>query len=257
MKKTALALTTLLLLPALATAQPVPAWDATLRSFDSVYWDAYNRCDIPALTRMNIDDFEFYHDTGGPLLGNARFAQAMQANICGTPGRTIRRVEVAGSVHVFPMRANEQLYGAVIEGEHQFYRRSAGQPEQLEGRARFTHLVLLQAGVWKMARVLSYDHGPAPTGGAVTEMTLTTAQLDRHGGTYSGAGHPPFIVQRAGDHLTLATEGKTFALVASGPDTFFLRGRDITATFEHAQGASSTVTIREAGAVVGVGTRAE
>lgn len=257
MKKIAPALTALLLLPAFAIAQPAPDWAATLRPFDNAYWDAYNRCDIATLTRMNTDNLEFYHDTGGPMLGNARFAQAMQANICGTPGVTIRRVEVAGSVHVFPMRANEQLYGAVIEGEHQFYRRSAGQPEQLEGRARFTHLVLLQDGVWKMARVLSYDHGAAATGSAVAEMALTTAQLDRHGGTYSGAGHPPFIVQRAGDHLTLATEGKTFALVPSGPDTFFLRGRDITATFMHAQGASSTVTIREAGTVVGIGARTE
>ena len=53
------------------------------------------------------------------------------------------------------------VYGAILSGEHVFYVRQKGKPEVLDGRAKFTHLWLLKDGVWKMSRVLSYDHGPA------------------------------------------------------------------------------------------------
>jgi hypothetical protein len=59
------------------------------------------------------------------------------------------------------MHANGKLYGAVISGEHLFYNTTKGGPEALAGRARFTHMLLLKDGAWKMSRVLSYDHGPA------------------------------------------------------------------------------------------------
>jgi hypothetical protein len=54
-----------------------------------------------------------------------------------------------------------KVYGAVMTGEHLFYLREPGKAEFPDGRARFAHLWLLKDGAWRMARVLSYDHGPA------------------------------------------------------------------------------------------------
>lgn len=229
-----------------------------MRAADMVYWDAYNRCDIEKLAGMNTESLEFYHDAGGPMIGNGQFVAAMKKNICGNAKVHLRRAQVAGTMQVFPMREGNALSGAVIQGEHQFYHRVDGTEAKLTGRARFTHLLLLQGGTWKVARVLSVDHQPARESGARKEIALTAAQLERHSGEYTGAGHPAPVVQRVDDHLTVTTEGKTFALAASGPDTFFLRGRDITATFAHLGGdAGSTVTIRETGKIVAEGKRSK
>lgn len=255
MNKKSLAIAILSVIPALSGAQPAQNWEAEVRAFDAAYWDAYNRCDIEKLARMNTASLEFYHDEGGPMIGNEQFVAAMKKNICGNSKVKIRRAEVAATVQVFPMRDKNALYGAVIQGEHQFYNIVDGQSEQLTGRARFTHLLLLEGGAWKVSRVLSFDHGAAAQGRERNEIALTAAQLDRHIGEYTGAGHPVFVVQRIDNHITLTTEGKTFALAASGPDTFFLRSRDITATFAHHDGVKSTVTIREMGKVVAEGTR--
>ncbi len=61
---------------------------------------------------------------------------------------------------MFPLRCGDALYGAIMTGEHRFHVRAPGRPEALDGVAKFTHLWLLQDGGWKLARVLSFDHGP-------------------------------------------------------------------------------------------------
>ena len=59
------------------------------------------------------------------------------------------------------LRNGDTVYGAIVAGEHLFYVRPPDKPEFLDGRARFVSLWLLKDGAWKMARLLSYDHGPA------------------------------------------------------------------------------------------------
>jgi len=57
------------------------------------------------------------------------------------------------------------LYAAIQIGIHQFYETTAtkGQPllkknEKLVGKAKFTHLWILENNEWKLKRALSYDH---------------------------------------------------------------------------------------------------
>jgi ketosteroid isomerase-like protein len=148
----------------IACAHAAPqSWEAEVRQFDTDFWDAYNKCDIQKLAELNVDDLEFYHDKGGPMFGKAKFTAAMERNICGNPAERVRRAAIADSVRVYPMHENGKLYGAVISGEHQFYTYAKGGPETLAGRARFTHMLLLKDGAWKVSRVLSYDHGAAVT----------------------------------------------------------------------------------------------
>ena len=130
---------------------------------DSLFWTAYNTCDTTKYQEFIASDVEFYHDKGGITLGLEKLLEVTKKNLCGPTDFRLRREAVAGTVKIFPMEADGVIYGAIISGEHVFYIRQAGQ-EKLDGLARFTHLWLLKDSSWKMTRILSYDHGPAPKG---------------------------------------------------------------------------------------------
>jgi hypothetical protein len=86
----------------------------------------------------------------------------IKKNLCGSGNFRLRRAAVKGTVNVFVMRANNNVYGAIISGEHVFYVNEKGKEEFLDGRARFAQLWMLKDGQWKMSRILSYDHHEAP-----------------------------------------------------------------------------------------------
>lgn len=128
---------------------------------DSLFWVAYNTCDTVAFQKYFTHDVEFYHDKGGITLGLEKLLDITKKNLCGANDFRLRREAVPGTVRVYPMQTSNTNYGAIISGEHVFYIRQAGK-ETLDGLAKFTHLWLLKDGVWKMTRILSYDHKPAP-----------------------------------------------------------------------------------------------
>ena len=136
-------------------------WETSVRAFDSEYWKAFNACEVQKQTMMNAEDLEFYHDNGGVMRGRTSFAETTAKNICSRSDWRLRRAEVPGTVKFYPMRSNGKIYGAVIAGEHYFYHTNKGHPETLEGKARFTHTLLLKDNEWQVARVLSFDHGSA------------------------------------------------------------------------------------------------
>jgi hypothetical protein len=226
-------------------------WEADVRQFDTAYWNAYNQCDIKKLAQLNTADMEFYHDMGGVMLGQAKFASAMQNNICGNPANRVRREAVAESVRVFPMRDKGQLYGAVIAGEHQFYNRARGGPEVLGGRARFTHMLLLKDGAWKVSRVLSYDHAAPRVVNTSAEVQLAAALLERLAGTYKAKDNMILKVKRAGNHLMVDAGGATFELLPLSDTTFFMKTRDIKVAFSvDTAGKRRGLVVRERGAIV-------
>jgi hypothetical protein len=134
---------------------------STILRKDSLFWMAYNSCDTVKFREFFINDVEFYHDKGGITLGLENLLAITKKNLCGPNDFRLRREAVPGTVKVYPMQSSGVIYGAIISGEHVFYIKQAGK-ETLDGLAKFTHLWLLKNGVWKMTRVLSYDHGPAP-----------------------------------------------------------------------------------------------
>lgn len=133
---------------------------ATILQLDSSFWKTYNSCDTVTMPGYFTEDLEFYHDKGGPSFGRSAMIGTFAKNLCNGSFR-VRREAVAGTLKVFPMRRNNELYGAILTGDHYFYVTEKGQPEKRTGFARFTHLWLKQDGVWKMSRILSYDHGAA------------------------------------------------------------------------------------------------
>lgn len=235
-----------------AVAHAAPQdWEAEVRQFDTVYWTAYNQCDIKKLTELNTEDMEFYHDMGGVMRGQAQFAKAMRNNICANPANHVRREAVAESIHVFPMRDKGQLYGAVISGEHLFYNQSKGGPEVLGGRARFTHMLILKDGAWKVSRVLSYDHAAPQLASTGTEVQLAAPVLARLAGTYKAKENMLLQVKSAGNHLMVDAGGATFELLPLSDTTFFMTSRDIKVAFSvDASGQGKGLVVRERGAIV-------
>jgi hypothetical protein len=130
---------------------------ATVLRLDSIFWQAYNHCDVEKMETFFTEDLEFYHDKGGLTVSADSLFKSMRKGLCGNPNWYLRREAIPGTVQVFPMNN----YGAILSGEHLFYVNEKGKPERLDGIAKFTHVWRYKDNQWKMHRVLSYDHGSA------------------------------------------------------------------------------------------------
>jgi Domain of unknown function (DUF4440) len=130
------------------SAAPPDELFRTIASLDSALFDSYNGCDLEKFKTFFTDDVEFYHDQGGLTVGAQALAEQVEKNICGKA----RRELVAGMLQVYPMRG----YGAVEIGVHRFYQPKKGR--EPTGEAKFIHLWQQKGGVWKITRVISYDH---------------------------------------------------------------------------------------------------
>lgn len=125
--------------------------------YDSLFWEAYNVCDVDKMATFFTDDTEFYHDKGGLTVTKEKFIASVRSGLCGNPNWRLRREAVPGSVNVFPLKD----VGGLISGEHVFYINEKGKKEFLDGYGKFLQVWRFENGMWKMARILSYDHGPA------------------------------------------------------------------------------------------------
>jgi hypothetical protein len=131
----------------------------TLKSKDSLLFDiGFNTCDIVQFEALVTEDLEFYHDQGGILKSKEKFLEITRNGICKSDEFVSRRELVTGSIEVFPLYNNGELYGAIQQGMHQFYEKPKGKPENKGSIARFTHLWLFLEGDWYLSRILSFDH---------------------------------------------------------------------------------------------------
>ncbi|HBR54818.1 MAG TPA: nuclear transport factor 2 family protein [Flavobacteriaceae bacterium] len=132
-----------------------------MQQMDSIVFDAgFNHCDMKALEAALSEDLEFYHDVAGTQ-NKAEFLKAMATNICGNPSAKITRELIPNSLQVFPLANNNNLYGAYVTGEHEFYRQEKGKEVEKTGYAKFASYYELQNETWKLKRVFSYDHRAA------------------------------------------------------------------------------------------------
>jgi hypothetical protein len=152
-----LLLLTLLAAPIVAVRAQSPQSEAppdelhrTIAALDSALFASasYERCDLEEFKAFFADDVEFYHDQSGLTVGSETVAGQIKQNICGK----VRRELVAGTLEVHPMRG----YGAVETGVHRFYQPKVS--NEALGEAKFIHLWQQKDGVWKITRVISYDH---------------------------------------------------------------------------------------------------
>jgi hypothetical protein len=126
----------------------------TISSLDTALFEAYNQCDLEKFGSFFAEDMEFYHDKSGVTRSRQNLVDSIKNYICGK----VRREIVPGTLEVYVMEG----YGAIEMGVHRFYELKGPNPKEPSGEAKFIHLWQNKDGKWKLARVISYDHGPAP-----------------------------------------------------------------------------------------------
>ena len=223
---------------------------ATILHLDSAFWNAYNNCDTTTFANYLTDDVEFYHDKGGITFGATALIQSLNKNLCSNPDYHLRREAVAGTVMVYPMQHDQEIYGAIITGEHVFYVTANGKPEYLDGQANFNQLWLFKNDVWKMARILSYNHHPATYANSRKEIELPAEKLDALAGEYNSKQFGSFSVKRSNNVLLLTAGNQTFTLYPQSDTSFFTKERDLV--FEFIKDASNKPTklvVKERGAI--------
>ena len=129
-----------------------------LKTQDSIFFErGFNQCDLNYLKTHIADDLKFYHDKGG-YQDAQLFMQNTRDNICVTSGKKPIRKLKDGSLMVYPLYDNGELYGAIQSGVHYFYIRESGKEDLRTGIAKFTSVWVLEDKLWKLSTVLSYDH---------------------------------------------------------------------------------------------------
>ena len=82
-------------------------------------------------------------------------------NICSSPNKKPIRKLVEGSMEVYPLYNNGELYGAIQNGTHEFYITDPEKELYRTGIAKFTSTWLLIDGNWVLKNALSFDHKAA------------------------------------------------------------------------------------------------
>ena len=118
-------------------------------------------CDPERLATMLTPDFEMYHDRGGVVATDATsiidgYRRSCEERRAPDAWRS-RRELLRPTLNVHPVPG----FGAIEDGEHQFYERRGDGPERLVGHARFTQVWKLAPDGWRLSRVFSYAHRAA------------------------------------------------------------------------------------------------
>jgi len=112
---------------------------------DSVYFNAYNTCDMDMQAAIYADSIEFYHDRGGLMTSKKDLLAALKANICGK----VTRVLVPGSIEVYPIGT----WGAVEIGLHRFINHQ--ESETPSKPDKFIVIWRHRDNKWQITRVVS------------------------------------------------------------------------------------------------------
>lgn len=112
---------------------------------DSVYFNAYNTCDMATQAAIYSDSIEFYHDKGGLMTSKKDLLQALKDNICGK----VTRVLVPGSIEVYPIGN----WGAAEIGLHRFINHV--ESETPSKPDKFIVIWRYRDNKWQITRVVS------------------------------------------------------------------------------------------------------
>lgn len=124
-----------------------PALYKTIVAMDSVFFDAYNNCNLKLekYASMYADNIEFYHDRGGLSSVKKDIVESTRVNVCGKVTRELQK----GSIEVYGIPG----FGAVEFGFHCFHNKL--EPNAPSHMARFMIIWEQKDNQWKLSRVVS------------------------------------------------------------------------------------------------------
>ena len=123
-----------------------PELYAAIVEMDSIFFDAYNNCNIEKQAAILADEIEFYHDQSGLSTSKQDILDATKRNICGKVTREL----VEGSIEVYPLKD----FGAVEIGLHKFHNNQ--EPTDTPSKeSKFIIIWKFSKGAWQISRVIS------------------------------------------------------------------------------------------------------
>lgn len=118
----------------------------------------FNTCDIKQIETLLSDNFQFIHDQDS-ISSKQEFLNSMRNGLCSSPSYyQSKRELISESTEIYPLYSNDLLYGAVQMGNHRFYETTSTGSKVYASSAKFTHMWVVENGVWKLISALSYDH---------------------------------------------------------------------------------------------------
>ena len=129
-------------------AEPSSLYDEIAEQ-DTQLFNAFNECDLEAMSGFFSEDLEFYHDLGG-VTGYAQTMGNTKNNCERELG--LKRTLVSGSLEVHPIKD----FGAIQIGQHTFCHLENGKNDC--GTFKFVHVWKHSDDGWRISRVISYDH---------------------------------------------------------------------------------------------------
>lgn len=117
----------------------------TVAQLDSIFFAAYNNCDIAKQAAFYADSIEFYHDKSGLSTSKKELLENTQKYICGKVTREL----VKGSIEVSPIPG----FGAVELGSHMFHNNQ--EKDAVSKPSKFVIIWRNQNGKWTITRVIS------------------------------------------------------------------------------------------------------
>jgi Domain of unknown function (DUF4440) len=121
----------------------------TIVHMDSVYFNAYNSCDMDKQAAIYADSIEFYHDGSGLETSKKDLLAAIRQNICGK----VTRVLVKGSIEVYQI----PNFGAIEIGLHRFINHAEN--NNVSRPDKFIVIWRHQNDQWQITRVISLHTG--------------------------------------------------------------------------------------------------
>lgn len=116
-----------------------------IAAMDSIFFTAYNNCDIFTQQSIYADSIEFYHDKGGLSTSKDELIASTKKYICGKVTRQL----VKGSIEVSPVPG----FGAVEIGSHMFINNQ--EKDQVPRLSKFVIIWKNEKDKWKITRVIS------------------------------------------------------------------------------------------------------
>jgi len=118
----------------------------TIVHLDSIFFEAYNTCNLDKQAEFYSDSIEFYHDKGGLMTSKQDIIDATKRNICGKVTREL----VNGSIEVYPIKD----FGAVEMGLHKFHNNTEKE-DKPSNAGKFIIIWQFKNNEWKIKRVIS------------------------------------------------------------------------------------------------------